>query len=135
MSEPYQYQSHDPVLPRSPRDDGHPPALAPDALRGEGQSADGGVHAIVTFEGRLDQLLLAPQVLRMGPERTPDDVAQAIKEAVNEAIDQLHEAIREDTGGVLGGVEDDLNRVAERFDATLGQLYSDIARAQRKIED
>jgi hypothetical protein len=61
-------------------------------------------------------------------------LAAQIKEAVNAAIDHLHETIREDTGGLLGGIDTSLDRITETFENTMNHLSNDIAEAHRRLE-
>ncbi|MGH3387651.1 MAG: YbaB/EbfC family nucleoid-associated protein [Actinomadura sp.] len=126
-----QFSGHDPVLPE--RGQGDPPAIAPNTVRGEGSAADGMIQVTVTYEGRIDQVRLDPEVLRLGPRRDAEVFAREIKEAVNAAIDHLHEILREDIGG-FGGTDVDLNEVAERFEGTMSRLSQDIAEAHRRLE-
>jgi DNA-binding protein YbaB len=132
MSETPHFSRHDPVLPA--RGTGEPPALAPDAIRGEGSAADGMIRVTVTYEGRIDELRLDPQVLRLGPRRTVESLAAEIKEAVNAAVDHLDEIIREDSSGLLGGMDADLGRIAQSFENTMDRLSNDIAEAHRRLE-
>jgi DNA-binding protein YbaB len=132
MGETPYFSRHEPVLPE--RGTGEPPALAPDAIRGEGSAADGMIRVTVTYEGRIDELWLDPQVLRLGPRRTAESLAAEIKEAVNAAVDHLDEIIREDSSGLLGGMDADLGRIATTFENTMNRLSSDIAEAHRRLE-
>jgi DNA-binding protein YbaB len=132
MSETPYFSRHEPVLPDRGRD--QPPALAPGAIRGEGSAADGMIRVTVTYEGRIDELWLDPQVLRLGPRRTVESLAAEIKEAVNGAVDHLDEIIREDSSGLLGGMDADLGRIAETFENTMNRLSNDIAEAHRRLE-
>jgi DNA-binding protein YbaB len=92
------------------------------------------VRVTVTYEGRIDELWLDPQVLRLGPRRTAETLAAEIKEAVNAAVDQLDEIIREDNSALLGGMDADLGRIAETFENTMDRLSTDIAEAHRRLE-
>jgi DNA-binding protein YbaB len=130
MSEIPPFSQHDPVLPEPGQ--GPPPAIAPAALRGEGSAADGLIHVTVTYEGRIDRLHLDPEVLRLGPRRDAEALAGEIKHAVNAAIDHLHETIREDTG--FGGMDVDLDQIAEDFQNTMKQLTQNIAEAHRRLD-
>jgi ABC-type transporter Mla subunit MlaD len=93
------------------------------------------INVTVTFEGRVSELRLDPQVLRLGPRRNAETLAAEIKQAVNAAIDHLHEIIREDTSGLLGGIETDLEQLTARHQSTMNQLSDALAQAHRRLDD
>lgn len=125
------FSDFDPVLPE--RGQGDSPPLAPNAVRGEGSAADGMIQVTVTYEGRVDQLRLDPEVLRLGPRRSAESLAAEIKEAVNAAIDHLQETLREEVSA-YGGMDVNLDEITARFEGTMNQLSQDIAEAHRRLE-
>ncbi|MBE1530619.1 YbaB/EbfC family nucleoid-associated protein [Actinomadura algeriensis] len=117
-----------------PVQDGRAPSgPAPGALQATGVSRNGLITVVLNFEGRVEDLTIAPEALRTSPRRDSTAIAAEIQEAFNDAVDNLERTIRESTGGLLGGVETELDQLVERYESTMLQLTDDIAEAGRKL--
>ncbi|TDB84976.1 YbaB/EbfC family DNA-binding protein [Actinomadura sp. KC216] len=110
-----------------------PSEPAPGALQATGVSRNGLITVVLNFEGRVERLTIAPEALRTGPRRDSATIAAEIQEAFNDAVDNLEQTIRESTGGLLGGVESELDQLVDRYERTMVQLTDDIAEAGRKL--
>ncbi|MGH4017842.1 MAG: YbaB/EbfC family nucleoid-associated protein [Pseudonocardiaceae bacterium] len=107
------------------------------SLTGAGTALNGSIRAGVTADGRLDELHLKPEIVRLGQRGPVTDsvtLAAEIKNAVNAAIDDLQHKIGAVTPEAIGGFEADLDRLAADLDRTLDRITTDIARAQYRLE-
>lgn len=116
------------------------PDAGDDVVSGKGESADGMIRVSVDADGRIDDVHLAPELLRRGPGGTAWDtgdteaIAGEITVAVNTALDDLANNVRARAGDVFDDLETELSNVTAEFDTAIDQVRKDIEQARKRLE-
>ncbi|MGH3913635.1 MAG: YbaB/EbfC family nucleoid-associated protein [Pseudonocardiaceae bacterium] len=124
-----------------PADDADESGLtrSPDpTLIGTAESEDGRIQAVISQDGRLRELRLAPEVLRRGRDGTVMDsatLADKITRTVNAAMDDLLDRYRQTAPDDFVEVQAQLAATVEDFQRELGQISADITRAKQRLQE
>ncbi|MCA1673992.1 MAG: YbaB/EbfC family nucleoid-associated protein [Actinobacteria bacterium] len=115
------------------------PTRSPDpTLIGTAESEDGRIQAVISQDGRLRELHLAPEVLSRGRDGTVMDsatLADKITRTVNAAMDDLLDRYRQTAQDDFVEVQAQLAATAEDFQRELGQISADILRAKQRLQE
>ena len=108
-----------------------------DRCTGTGEAAKRQIRATVTGDGKLDELHLDPQLLRMGQRGPATDsatLATEVKKAVNAALDDLQQNMGDTAASALDDFETNLDQIATGLDRTLDRIETDLARARNRLD-
>lgn len=108
------------------------PAEPAEPVTGEGDAADGKVHAVVTLPGEVQSLTMDPRVLRAGSE----SVCEAVVEAVNAALSDLRGKATTDVGAPvdLEQLSGDLEAVQHESLQTMKTMFGTLQQVMDRID-
>jgi DNA-binding protein YbaB len=101
-------------------------------LTGEGEAADGNVHAVVALPGEVQSLTMDPRLLRAGSE----SVCDAVVQAVNAALSDLREKATTDVGATvdLEQLSGDLEAVQSDSLQTMKTMFGTLQEVMDRID-
>lgn len=103
---------------------------------GTAESGDGHIRAVLSQDGRLQELHVASVLLRSAHVATePTALTDKIIITVNAAMDDLLEKYRRTADETLAEVKNQMSTITEDFECELNQISTDIVRARQRLQE